>query len=42
MQHNRRAFLKDVGRGMIVASVGPALVADLFPGGSAPTRRPSG
>ena len=32
MQHNRRAFLKDVGRGMIVASVGPALVADLFPG----------
>ena len=32
MQRNRRAFLKDVGRGMIVASVGPALAADLFPG----------
>ena len=32
MQPNRRAFLKDVGRSMIVASVGPALAADLFPG----------
>ena len=32
MQRNRRAFLKDVGRGMIIASVGPALAADLFPG----------
>ncbi len=31
MQPNRRAFLKDVGRGMIVASVGPALAADLSP-----------
>ncbi len=32
MHPNRRAFLKDVGRGMIIASVGPALAADLFPG----------
>ena len=32
MQRNRRSFLKDVGRGMIIASVGPALAADLFPG----------
>jgi hypothetical protein len=32
MHTNRRAFLKDVGRGMIIASVGPALTADLFPG----------
>ena len=32
MHPNRRRFLKDVGRGMIVASVGPALAADLFPG----------
>jgi hypothetical protein len=32
MNPNRRAFLKDVGRGMLIASVGPALVADLFPG----------
>ena len=32
MHPNRRAFLRDVGRGMLVASVGPALVADLFPG----------
>ena len=32
MHPNRRAFLKDVGRGMIIASVGPALTADLFPG----------
>ncbi len=32
MQRNRRAFLKDVGRGMLIASVGPALAADLFPG----------
>jgi hypothetical protein len=32
MRPNRRAFLKDVGRGMIIASVGPALAADLFPG----------
>ncbi len=32
MHANRRAFLKDVGRGMLAASVGPALVADLFPG----------
>ena len=32
MHPNRRRFLTDVGRGMIVASVGPALTADLFPG----------
>ena len=32
MHPNRRPFLKDVGRGMIIASVGPALAADLFPG----------
>ncbi len=27
--HDRREFLADVGRGMLVASVGPALAADL-------------
>jgi hypothetical protein len=32
MSRNRRQFLADVGRGMIIASVGPALAADLFPG----------
>lgn len=32
MHPNRRAFLADVGRGMLIASVGPALAADLFPG----------
>ena len=32
MQPNRRAFLTDVGRGMLIASVGPVLAADLFPG----------
>src|SRR5438046_5631853 len=29
MSRNRREFLADVGKGMLVASVGPALVADL-------------
>lgn len=29
MERNRRKFLADVGRGMLVASVGPALAADL-------------
>jgi hypothetical protein len=29
MAHNRRAFLADVGRGALVASVGPALATDL-------------
>src|SRR3954467_4185080 len=29
MTHSRRAFLADVGRGALVASVGPALAADL-------------
>ncbi|HEY8504080.1 MAG TPA: hypothetical protein VIL46_05820 [Gemmataceae bacterium] len=28
-RQNRRAFLADVGRGMLIASVGPALAADL-------------
>ena len=28
-ENNRREFLADVGRGMLVASVGPALAADL-------------
>ncbi|HVS37906.1 MAG TPA: hypothetical protein VMS17_20270 [Gemmataceae bacterium] len=32
MHPNRRTFLKNVGRGMLAASVGPALAADLFPG----------
>jgi hypothetical protein len=32
MQPHRRAFLKDIGQGMLIASVGPALAADLFPG----------
>ena len=27
--NNRRDFLADVGRGMLVASVGPAVAADL-------------
>src|SRR5262245_53389809 len=35
MTHSRRAFLADVGRGALVASVGPALAADL---GLAPAR----
>src|SRR5438132_12555014 len=29
MNRNRREFLADVGKGMLVASVGPALAADL-------------
>src|SRR3982751_4853705 len=29
MQRTRRAFLADVGKGMLVASVGPGLAADL-------------
>ena len=29
MNHNRREFLADVGKGMLVASVGPALAAEL-------------
>src|SRR5260370_18918757 len=29
MNRNRRAFLADVGRGMLLASVGPALATDL-------------
>jgi hypothetical protein len=29
MNHNRRAFLADVGRGMLIASLGPTLAADL-------------
>lgn len=29
MNHNRRAFLADVGKGMLVASVGPSLAAEL-------------
>src|SRR5262249_34766962 len=29
MSRNRREFLADVGKGMLVASVGPALAADL-------------
>jgi hypothetical protein len=29
MNRNRRAFLADVGKGMLIASVGPALAADL-------------
>ncbi|HZU36741.1 MAG TPA: hypothetical protein VFA18_12560 [Gemmataceae bacterium] len=29
MNHTRRDFLADVGRGMLIASVGPTLVADL-------------
>ena len=27
--YNRREFLADVGKGMLIASVGPALAADL-------------
>ena len=29
MNRSRREFLADVGRGMLLASVGPALAADL-------------
>ena len=29
MNHNRREFLADVGKGMLIASIGPALTADL-------------
>ena len=29
MQRSRREFLADVGRGMILAGIGPALAADL-------------
>ena len=29
MNRNRREFLADVGKGMLIASVGPALAADL-------------
>jgi hypothetical protein len=39
MNRNRRAFLADVGKGMLVASVGPALVADL---GLAPAQAAEG
>ena len=37
--HNRREFLADVGRGMLVGSVGSALAADMELGNAVRRRR---